>query len=72
MAARPAAQKAERLFAVFDEPPYGTSMPGAGAESLRSLRRNIFGRYRGIADIESSACLCMSFQFGRASIRDDV
>jgi hypothetical protein len=26
-----AAQKAERLFAVFDEPPYGTSMPGAGA-----------------------------------------
>jgi hypothetical protein len=44
-----AAQKAERLFAVFDEPPYGTSMPGAGAESLRSLRRNIFGRHRGIA-----------------------
>ena len=71
-----AAQKAERLFAVFDEPPYGTSMPGAGA--VHTWHKATFDAPQYIRSLSghsghrSSACLCMSFQFGRASIRDDV
>jgi hypothetical protein len=71
-----AAQKAEKLFAVFDEPPYGTSMPGAGA--VHTWHKATFAAPQYIRSLSghsghrSSACLCMSFQFGRASIRDDV
>ena len=67
-----AAQKAERLFAVFDEPPYGTSMPGAGAvhtwHKATFAAPHIFGGYRGIADIDRPrACACLSNSDARRS-----
>ena len=64
--------KAERLFAVFDRPPMAPRRreraQSIHGTKLLSLRRNIFGGYRGIADIDRPrACACLSNSDARRS-----